>query len=103
MKIHLLTITLLCLGLSACGDEHGHGHVHAVDAIEEAQTAALAKAPKADPIKFDDEHLPRAGSTTQTATTDAPSSDTASDATATPTTDTTNTNDGNPPQEQPKS
>lgn len=55
--------------LTACGDKHPA--VHAVDKLEEAQANAIAKAPKAEEIKFGDEGQKVATSTTDAATADA--------------------------------
>lgn len=53
MKRYAIILTTAALALTACGGDE-HAHVHAVDKVEEAQAAALAKAPKAEEIVFDD-------------------------------------------------
>lgn len=51
--LHLAIVGVVAgLVLVGCGDKHEK--VHAVDKVEEAQAAAVAKAPKADAVKFDD-------------------------------------------------
>lgn len=53
MKIQLLVAALAAATLlSACSKGE---HVHAVDKVQEAEAAALAKAPKAEEVKFEDE------------------------------------------------
>lgn len=52
MKAHVLSVSLLALALTACGGKEEHKK--AVDYVEEAQAAALAKAPKAEEVKFAD-------------------------------------------------
>ncbi len=60
MKANFLTaIMSTSLLLSACGGNHDHPK--AVDKLEEAQAAALAKAPKAEEVKFDDHGQPTMG------------------------------------------
>lgn len=50
--LHLAIVGVVAaLVLVGCGK---HEKVHAVDKVEEAQAAAVAKAPKADAVKFDD-------------------------------------------------
>lgn len=57
MKAKILSAVLAgSFLLTACGEEH-HA-VKAVDKVEEAQAAALAKAPKAEEIVFDDAGQP---------------------------------------------
>lgn len=57
MKAQLLGSMLVAtLVLSACGEKHEK--VYAVDKVEEAQAAALEKAPKAEEIVFDDAGQP---------------------------------------------
>lgn len=55
----LTAIMSTSLLLSACGGNHDHPK--AVDKLEEAQAAALAKAPKAEEVKFDDHGQPTMG------------------------------------------
>lgn len=60
MKAQVLVVTLAAAAvLSACGKKEEH--TYAVDKVEEAQAAALEKAPKAEPMKFDDEGQPKFG------------------------------------------
>lgn len=57
MKVQFVAATLAAAALlSACGNKHEG--VHAVDKLQEAEAAALAKAPKAEEVKFDDEGQP---------------------------------------------
>lgn len=57
MKAQLVgSMLVAALVLSACGEKHEK--VYAVDKVEEAQAAALAKAPKAEEIVFDDAGQP---------------------------------------------
>lgn len=91
MKAYAILPLIAAIALSACGKKEEH--VYAVDKLAEAQAAAMEKAPKAEPVKFDDEGQPKFGfpadgSAPAAATTDAaaPVSDaTATDATATDT------------------
>lgn len=71
MKLTLTAITgmALCLSLTACGK--GHEKVHAVDKLEEAQAAAIAKAPTAETISFKDQGQTPVAST-QNASQDTP-------------------------------
>lgn len=66
MKIQLLVAALAAATLlSACSKGE---HVHAVDKVQEAEAAALAKAPKAEEVKFEDEgQAPVATATTEPA------------------------------------
>ncbi|OAV32438.1 hypothetical protein [Moraxella catarrhalis] len=74
MKIFAVTaLAFVTLMLTACG--HGHEKVHAVDRVEEAQAAALANAPKAEEVVFEDEGAP-------TMTTETAAADTSADAAA---------------------
>lgn len=83
MKIKFVATIMVMAVLSACGKHEG---VHAVDKLKEAEEAALAKAPKAEEMIFDDHGQPTfaetsgAGANTS-ATNDAPKTD--ADATAT--------------------
>lgn len=57
MKAQLVgSMLVAALVLNACGEKHEK--VYAVDKVEEAQAAALAKAPKAEEIVFDDAGQP---------------------------------------------
>lgn len=59
MKAKFITaIISTSLLLTACGGGHGP---KAVDKVEEAQTIALEKAPKAQEVKFEDEGQPTIG------------------------------------------
>lgn len=56
MKVQLIAATIAAAAvLSACSKHEG---VHAVDKLKEAEAAALAKAPKAEEVKFDDHGQP---------------------------------------------
>lgn len=81
----LLTLSALfvALSLSACGDKH---QTYAVDALEQAQANAIANAPKAEAIKFDDENAAKAGTTTTDVA--APATGATAEATAPTTADT---------------
>lgn len=60
MKAYAIILPLVAaVALSACGKKEEH--VYAVDKVEEAQAAAMEKAPKAEPMKFDDEGQPKVG------------------------------------------
>ncbi|OOS23145.1 hypothetical protein [Moraxella pluranimalium] len=60
MKAYAIILPLVAaVALSACGKKQEH--VYAVDKVEEAQAAAMEKAPKAEPMKFDDEGQPKVG------------------------------------------
>lgn len=60
MKAYAIILPLVAaIALSACGKKEEH--VYAVDKVEEAQAAAMEKAPKAEPMKFDDEGQPKVG------------------------------------------
>lgn len=65
-KYSVIASTLLALALTACGGKHDH--VYAVDALEEAQANALANAPKAESITFNDEKSSVATATENVAT-----------------------------------
>lgn len=87
----LLTLSALfvALSLSACGDKH---QTYAVDALEQAQANAIANAPKAETIKFDDENTAKAGTATTDAAAPADATTATAEATAAPATaDTTAT------------
>lgn len=59
-SLSLMTVSLAAVfALVGCGDKHEK--VHAVDKVEEAQAAALAKAPTAEAVKFDDHGQPTMG------------------------------------------
>lgn len=86
MKAYAILPLIAAIALSACGKKEEH--VYAVDKLAEAQAAAMEKAPKAEPVKFDDEGQPKFGfpadgSAPAAATTDAAAP--VSDATATDT------------------
>lgn len=77
-----LSALFLTLSLTACGGGHG---TKAVEVVEAAEANAKALAPTAEPIKFDDENLPKMGesaatSTDTTATDTAATTDTAAPA-----------------------
>lgn len=56
MKAQLIAAIIAAAAvLSACSKHEG---VHAVDKLKEAEAAALAKAPKAEEVKFDDHGQP---------------------------------------------
>lgn len=57
-KLLLASIATTAL-LSACGGDHAH--VKAVDEVAKAEAAAKEKAPKAEPITFEDEGQPTMG------------------------------------------
>lgn len=57
--------------LGACGD-HNHNTVHAVDVVPLAEQNAQAAAPVAEPITFDDEHLPKMSELSDTSTAQTP-------------------------------
>lgn len=61
MKAKILALSLMtAFALTGCGEKHEK--VHAVDKVEEAQAAALAKAPTAEAVKFaDDGEAPMGG------------------------------------------
>lgn len=80
-KYCIIASTLLAVALTACGDKKEQ--VYAVDAVQEAEAKAIANAPKAEPMKFDDEHLPPLTGTTTT----TDSSTVTADTTATAPTD----------------
>lgn len=86
----LLTLPALfvALSLSACGNKH---QTYAVDALEQAQANAIANAPKAEPIKFDDENATKAGTATTDAAAPADATTATAEATAPATADTTAT------------
>lgn len=107
-------IVLLSVGLVACSNEH-HETANATEVVELAQNNAEALAPVAEPIQFDDESLPKIGSTTDTSTADTSTTDTSTtdkaDSTNNATTDQSqtttndnanpnNTTDNNPTGEQ---
>ena len=74
MKFFAVTASMAAvLALSACGNNHEK--VYAVDRVEEAQAAALANAPKAEEVVFEDEGAP-------TMTTETAAADTSADAAA---------------------
>lgn len=85
MKVQFLAATIAAAALlSACGKHEG---VHAVDKLQEAEAAALAKAPKAEEVKFDDEGQPtfaEASGAAAEADAAAHATDTAAAATAQP-------------------
>lgn len=90
-KYAVLASTLLALTLTACGDKKQH--VYAVDAVEVAQANAIANAPKAEPIKFDDEgtappapasEAPAKDANTATATAEAPATTAPADTASAP-------------------
>ena len=59
MKAKLFTaIISTSLLLSACG---GHNNPKAVDKLEEAEANAIANAPKAEEVRFDDHRQPTMG------------------------------------------
>ncbi len=75
-----ILISLLAISvLTACGNDH-HEKMHAVDAVKLAEQNALANAPVAEPIKFDDEGMPKMGSTATTDTATATETVTTTDA-----------------------
>lgn len=59
MKAYAILPLVAAIALSACGKKEEH--VYAVDKLAEAQAAAMEKAPKAEPMKFDDEGQPKFG------------------------------------------
>lgn len=60
MKAKIVTAIIgASLLLTACGGDHAHPK--AVEKLEEAQANALAKAPKAEEVKFDDHGQPPMG------------------------------------------
>lgn len=69
-----LSALFIALSLSACGDKH---QTYAVDALEQAQANAIANAPKAESIKFDDENSAKVGATTTNTTDTATPANTA--------------------------
>lgn len=88
MKAQLIAATIAAAAvLSACSKHEG---VHAVDKLKEAEAAALAKAPKAEEVKFDDHGQPTFAETSGAAAeadAAAHAVDTAAAATATPAAD----------------
>lgn len=87
MKAQLIAATIAAAAvLSACSKHEG---VHAVDKLKEAEAAALAKAPKAEEVKFDDHGQPTFAETSGAAAADAAATATpaADAATAQPATD----------------
>lgn len=72
--------------LTACGGDHAH--IKAVDKVAEAEALAKEKAPKAEPVSFEDEGKPTIGGvggtkgTTPAPTETAPASDTTAQADA---------------------
>lgn len=98
-------MVLLSAGLVACSSEH-HETANAIEVVELAQNNAEALAPVAEPIQFDDENLPKMGSTTDTSTTDTKTDSTnnaTTDQSQTTTNDNANPNnttDNNPTGEQ---
>lgn len=86
----LLTLStiFIALSLSACGNKH---QTYAVDALEQAQANAIANAPKAEPIKFDDENAAKAGTAATDAAAPADATTATAEATAPATADTTAT------------
>lgn len=76
MKAKLFTaIISTSLLLSACGGSHNNPK--AVDKLEEAEANALAKAPKAEEVKFDDHGQPTMGGVGGAAVTNANTAPTA--------------------------
>lgn len=71
-----LSALFLTLSLTACGGGHG---TKAVEVVEAAEANAKALAPTAEPIKFDDENLPKMGEAAATST-DTTATDTAAPA-----------------------
>lgn len=61
----IVAVSALALLLSACGghDEHGehHGEVKAVDRVQTAQDAAMAKAPTPEAVTFNETMPPAPG------------------------------------------
>lgn len=78
MKANILRLSLMTASLATvfalvgCGDKHEK--VHAVGKVEEAQAAALAKAPQAETVKFDDHGQPTVGGVGGVGGTNAPAS-----------------------------
>ncbi|WFF38143.1 hypothetical protein LU290_07725 [Moraxella nasibovis] len=85
MKAQLIAATIAAAAvLSACSKHEG---VHAVDKLKEAEAAALAKAPKAEEVKFDDHGQPTFAETSGAADAAANATPAADAATAQPVTD----------------
>ncbi|WP_323841682.1 MULTISPECIES: hypothetical protein [unclassified Moraxella] len=75
MKIQSLVVVIATVLLTACGNKHEH--VQAVDKLAEAKEVALAKAPKAEEIKFDDHGQPTFAQTSGASTATTADADTA--------------------------
>lgn len=68
MKFVYILGACALLTLTACSKHDG---THATDVVHTAEENAKALAPTAEPIKFDDEHLPKMGGTTENTTAEA--------------------------------
>ncbi len=77
----LAMLAVIATGLTGCGESHEK--VYATDRVEAAAAQAIAAAPAAEPIKFDDEGQPPVGSTIATTATTTTTDAATAEATAT--------------------